>query len=347
MNKHGGYIGKNIEMIDFSVNINPLGIPETIKKKLIDGIDELVKYPEITGRSALIKISQDLGVFPENVILGNGAIELIYLFSRSNGPGKALIIQPTFNEYERALKLYGWDVDYYVLKEENDFSIDPVELEQVIEKTKPQAVFLCNPNNPTGRVYSIEFITKLIEKSAQAITWFLDESFMDFANESGGLTLVKDTDYPIFILKSLTKFYALPGLRIGYGVGNPAVIKKMESFKEPWTINGLGLIAATAVYDEIDYAKQTKAYIEQERQRIYEELKKIETIKVYQSGTDFHLCRLLKATASELKSAIESEDMSIRTCEDFVGLDESYFRIAIKKSEENNRLLTFIKDWRA
>ena len=347
MNKHGGYTGENKRMVDFSVNINPLGIPETIKKKLIDGIDELVKYPEITGCSAIAKIAQDLGVQPEQVILGNGAIELIYLFARSNGPGKALVIQPTFNEYERALKLYGWDVEYYRMKEENDFIIDPVELEKVLSKTKPQAVFLCNPNNPTGIVYSNAFIAELIEKSSDEITWFLDESFMDFSNETGGLALIKEASHRIFILKSLTKFYALPGLRIGYGVGSPAVIKKMECFKEPWTINGLGLIAATAVYDEIDYAKKTRDYIEQERYRIYNELKKITTIKVYQSGTDFHLCRLIEGTAADLKRAIELAGMSIRTCEDFIGLDASYFRIAIKQPAENDRLLSFLKNWRA
>ena len=347
MNKHGGYTGENKQMVDFSVNINPLGIPEAIKKKLIDGIDELVKYPEIAGCSAIAKIAQDLGVASENVILGNGAIELIYLFARSNGPGKALIIQPTFNEYERALRLYGWDVEYYITKEENNFIIDPLELAKVLAETEPQAVFLCNPNNPTGCVYPNDVIAKLIEKSAAELIWFLDESFMDFSNETGGLSLVKAGAHPVFILKSLTKFYALPGLRIGYGVGSPAVIRKMEGFKEPWTINGLGLIAVMAVYDEIDFAQRTRGYITQERARIYNELKKIATIKVYQSGTDFHLCRLIEGTATDLKSAIEWEGMSLRTCEDFAGLDASYFRIAIKKPEENERLLTFLKKWRA
>lgn len=346
MNKHGGYQGKNKEMVDFSVNINPLGIPEKIKKKLVEGIEEFVKYPEIAGRNVIEKLARDLDVLPEQVILGNGAIELIYLFARSNGPGRALVIQPTFNEYERALKLYGWDVDYYILKEKDNFVIDLTKLAAVIEKIKPQTVFLCNPNNPTGIVYSTELITKLIEVSPGKITWFLDESFMDFSNETGGLAQIKDGSQSVFILKSLTKFYALPGLRIGYGVGAAAIIKKMERFKEPWTINALGLIAAASVYDEIEYAEQTKNYIEEERQRVYNALKKIDILKVYESGTDFHLCRLFKGSASELQSALEPEGMSIRTCEDFAGLDETYFRAAIKKREENNQLLTFLENWR-
>ncbi|MDO9493266.1 histidinol-phosphate transaminase [Acetobacterium sp.] len=346
MNKHGGYQGENKEMLDFSVNINPLGIPAGIRKKLITGIDELVKYPEITGVSAIGKIANDLAVRPENIILGNGAIELIYLFARSMGPGKAMIIQPTFNEYERALKLYGWDVVHHVLTAADDFTINPEALAAAIKNEKPQAVFLCNPNNPTGRVYSKGFIREMLEHSAPEINWFLDESFMDFSDESGSLSLVKEARQAVFILKSLTKFYALPGLRIGYGVGAVPIVKKMENFKEPWTINTLGLIAATGVYDEKDYARQTKTYIQSERQRVFKVLSEIESLKVYPSGTDFHLCQLLTGTVAELQRGLEKDGMSIRTCEDFIGLDDSYFRIAIKKEADNTKLLTFLKNWR-
>jgi len=346
MNKHGGYQGENKEMLDFSVNINPLGIPAGIREKLIAGIDELVKYPEISGVSAIEKIANDLAVLPENIILGNGAIELIYLFARSMGPGKALIVQPTFNEYERALKLYGWEGVHHVVKEQDGFIINPEALAAVIKNEKPQAVFLCNPNNPTGRVHSNGFIREMLEHSAPEINWFLDESFMDFSEESGSLLLVKEAKPSVFILKSLTKFYALPGLRIGYGVGVAPMIKKMEHFKEPWTINALGLIAATGVYDEKDYAAKTKTYIKGEAQRVFEALSQIKTLKVYKSDTDFHLCRLLTGTAAELQMALEKEGMSLRTCEDFIGLDKSYFRIAIKKEAYNTKLLTFLKNWR-
>lgn len=346
MNKHGGYQGENEKMLDFSVNINPLGIPDGIREKLILGIAELVKYPEISGTSAIKKIAADLDVRPENVILGNGAIELIYLFARSMGPAKALIIQPTFNEYERALKLYGWEVSHYILTAEDGFFINPDTLQAVIDKEKPQAVFLCNPNNPTGHAYSSAAISAMVARAAPEITWFLDESFLDFSNETGSLSLLKSEHRAIFILKSLTKFYALPGLRIGYGVAGPVIIKKMERFKEPWTINALGLIAVTAVYDETAYAEKTKAYIKKERQRVYQELVQIDGIKVFKSDTDFHLCRLLQGTVKALQTDLEKAGMSLRTCEDFNGLDDSYFRIAIKKAEDNTKLLTFLKNWR-
>ncbi|MGV8905169.1 MAG: pyridoxal phosphate-dependent aminotransferase [Acetobacterium sp.] len=346
MNKHGGYNGENPEMLDFSVNINPLGIPDRIKEKLIAGIDGLVNYPEITGKSAIEKLAGDIGVNPQNIILGNGAIELIYLFARSHKPGKALIIQPTFNEYERALKLYGWDVDHFILAEKNNFMIDPVKLSAAIDSIKPQVVFCCNPNNPTGSVYSREFIARLVEKTATETSWFLDESFIGFTAEEDGLPLIKNSDHPVFLLRSLTKLYALPGLRIGYGVGTEAIIKAMEAYKEPWTINGLGLIAAAAVYDEKDYEKKTRDYIAGERRRVYHELKKIDSLKVFESGTDFHLCRLLKGRVKDLQMLLEAQGMNIRTCEDFTGLDETYFRIAIKKEKNNSQLLACLNQWR-
>ncbi|MBK5243450.1 MAG: aminotransferase class I/II-fold pyridoxal phosphate-dependent enzyme [Eubacteriaceae bacterium] len=346
MNKHGGYYGENPEMLDFSVNINPLGIPGRIKEKLIAGIDGLVDYPEITGKSTIEKLATDIGVNPGNVILGNGAIELIYLFARSHKPGRALIIQPTFNEYERALKLYGWEVEPFILEEKNDFTIDPTKLLKAIEISQPQVIFCCNPNNPSGRVYSREFMTQLIEKSSKETTWFLDESFIGFTDEEDGLPLIKEGDHPVFLLRSLTKFYALPGLRIGYGVGSEAIVKAMEAYKEPWTINTLGLIAAASVYDEKDYEKKTRDYIGRERQRVYNELKKIDILKVFESGTDFHLCRLLKGTARDLQLYLEGQGMNIRLCDDFIGLDESYFRIAIKKEKNNSQLLACLKQWR-
>jgi threonine-phosphate decarboxylase len=145
----------------------------------------------------------------------------------------------------------------------------------------------------------------------------------------------------------LTKFYALPGLRIGYGAGNPKIIEGMMRYKEPWTINSLGLLALEQVYQEKEFANQTIAHIRSQREIVFNELQKISAIEVFRSATDFHLCRIKSGASSlKLKNDIEEEGMSLRTCEDFSGLDESYFRIAIKKSEDNQRLIEFLKNWK-
>jgi threonine-phosphate decarboxylase len=346
MNKHGGYTGNNQEMLDFSININPLGIPKRVKNRLIQGIDDLVNYPEISGQSSIEKLAKDIDINSENIVLGNGAIELIYLFARSQTKGKVLIIQPTFNEYERALKLYGWETEDYILEKSNNFRINPDELIQKIEKIQPQAVFFCNPNNPTGCVYSRVFVSDLVKASSKDLIWFIDESFMEFTKEDDNLPLIKNGDNLVFLLRSLTKFYALPGLRIGYGIGSESIIKKMVKYKEPWTINGLGLIAVGLAYDEKDFQKQTKDYISSERDRVYQELNKIKSIQVFKSGTDFHLCQLKQGTVKDLQIYLENHGINIRTCEDFKGLDDSYFRIAIKKQENNQQLLEELKKWR-
>jgi threonine-phosphate decarboxylase len=176
--------------------------------------------------------------------------------------------------------------------------------------------------------------------------WFFDESFMDFTGQPGMLS--EDLDQGNFlVLKSLTKFYALPGLRIGYGAGNPKIIEGMMRYKEPWTINALGLIALSQVYQEKDFARKTIEHIDSQRKIMFDGLQNISSIEVFESATDFHLCHLKSGASSlKLKAESEQEGMSLRTCEDFSGLDESYFRIAIKKSEDNQRLIEFLKNWK-
>ncbi len=343
MNKHGGYQGSAKEMVDFSVNINPLGIPKNLEKKLIAGISGLVSYPEITGQSARLKLSKDLKIKPDHLILGNGAIELIYLLARSLEPGKALIIQPTFNEYERALAMYGWEVNHLILEKDDGFLIQSERLQASLQELRPDLVFICNPNNPTGTLYSPDQIKAWMALADWDLTWFLDESFMDFTGQVG---MEAETNKNIFILKSLTKFYALPGLRIGYGIGPPDMIKKMMHYKEPWTINGLALIALKEVYEEEAFARQSRAFIKEQGLKVYGELLKIPDLEVFKSHTDFHLCRLLTGSSLDLKEDLEKEGMSLRTCEDFLGLDETYFRIAIKNEEDNDKLVTFLKKWK-
>lgn len=346
MNKHGGYWGKTKEMVDFSVNINPLGIPKGLKKKLTEGISDLVRYPEISGESAQLKLAKDLDKEKDQLILGNGAIELIYLFARSLKPGKALIIQPTFNEYERALKMYGWEINHLILKRENDFLLQTKKFESRLEIFKPDLIFMCNPNNPTGKLYSSDQIKRWMECSSPQTTWFFDESFIDFT-ESAGMLKEDLNEKKIFILKSLTKFYALPGLRIGYGAGNPQIIKKMITYKEPWTINSLALIALNEVYQEKVFAKETRVFIKAQREMVYRQLETIPYLQVFKSDTDFHLCRLTdNRLALVLKEALEKKGMSLRTCEDFLGLDASYFRIALKKAADNAKLIDFLKNWK-
>ncbi|MEG0494728.1 MAG: histidinol-phosphate transaminase [Eubacterium sp.] len=345
MNKHGGYRGNNKKMLDFSININALGMPPELREKLIDAFDDLGKYPEITGDSARKKIATDIGMPEENVILGNGAIELIYLFARSIKLKSALIPVPTFNEYKRALVMNGWqNVHEMVIGFENGFTLDAEVLKKEIERCKPQVIFICNPTNPTGKLYKKKFLTELMDTCDPKIIWFIDESFIEFSGIETCMNLVRESEHHLFLLRSMTKFFGLPGLRIGYGIGSKSIVEAMNSHKEPWTINTLALTAAANVYDYKDYIDQTKHMVNSERIRVFEALSNIRELEVLPSGADFHLYRVKKGTAKDLQKKLNTYNINVRTCEDFAGLETHYFRAAIKKPEDNDRLISALKE---
>ncbi|MGL6293994.1 pyridoxal phosphate-dependent aminotransferase [Eubacterium aggregans] len=347
MNVHGGYHGVNAKMLDFSVNINPLGMPPRLKYDLIAAMDDLGRYPEIAGASQRDRLAGHLGVYPGQVILGNGAIELIYLFARSlcRSDSKALIVSPTFNEYRRALTMNGWEgVTEWVAGADVDFRIDPGALARAIAEEQPNAVFICNPNNPTGMAYSCDYLRDLMDECDPGILWFIDESFIDFSTKESSLTLVADEGRPVILLRSMTKFFGIPGLRIGYAVGHEAIIHAMERYKEPWSINSLALEAVDTVFRDTHYMETTKNYIRKERHLVYVALSKLNNLKVYQSAADFHLCRLKCGTAPAINEGLNTRNINIRTCEDFTGLGSDYFRIAVKKAEDNDALMTALTE---
>ena len=345
MNKHGGYRGGRKDVLDFSININPLGMPEGLRKRLEAALDDLGRYPEITGETARNKIAEDIGAAPENVILGNGAIELIYLFARGVHPERALIPVPTFNEYRRALSMNGCgEVCELTLSPEDDFALDPERLVRLAEKCHPEAVYLCNPTNPIGRLYSKAFIKELMERMDPEIIWFIDESFIEFSGIETCLEYVNHSDRRLFLLRSLTKFFGVPGLRIGYGVGSAGLIRAMEAYKEPWTINTLALEAAMCIYDDKAYMKRTRDYIQTERQRVFDALSGLPGLQVYPSGADFHLYKVEGRSAQTLQKELLEQHINIRTCEDFAGLETQFFRAAIKRHEDNDRLIAALNN---
>jgi len=348
MNKHGGYYGVNSKMLDFSININPLGMPPRLKYDLIARMDDLGRYPEPTGYGQRVRLAQRLGVPEDMVILGNGAIDLIYLYAQSVGRGDspALIVVPTFNEYRRALTMCGWDpVIEFEAGPRDDFRIDPDALMAVVNDQKPRAVFICNPNNPTGMSYSPDYIRGLIEGCDPATHWFIDESFIDFSSKGSCLDMLMDKGYYLVLLRSMTKFFGVPGLRVGYAVAHPRIIMAMEAYQKPWSVNSLALQAMDSVFEDGRFIRESRSYMLKERHRMYVALSKLRGIKVYPSSADFHLCRLASGTARDLNDGLNVHGINIRTCEDFSGLDETYFRVAVKKKDDNDRLIQVLSEW--
>lgn len=350
MNKHGGYYGNARNVIDYSVNLNPLGLSESVKVRIPELLEKLEGYPELTCEDARTRLAiylncrnrlygqeeQHQKFSPENVILGNGATELIYLFARSFKPQKVLLIQPTFNEYERAFKQTGAKCIHFQLTEEEEFAVNISGLITVIKETRPDVVMLCNPNNPTGSALSELEIEPIYEaiKSYNGILC-LDESFAEFE-------LAEQATYPlesVFRIRSMTKFYAIAGIRLGYGIGSKHIIECMESYKEPWTLNIMAMEILPWLLEDADYVAETMSWYNTEKHFLKEAFCGIKGLTAYTSHANFFLCKTT-ISGKLLSEMLMDHGIFIRTCEDFVGLGDDFIRLAVKKHEDNVHLVT-------
>ncbi len=348
---HGGNIEElsrkfNLDkekLIDFSANINPLGINEKVKKTIIAALDNVEKYPDITYHNLKSTISNFEKINYENLVLGNGAAEVIFNLVRAVNPKKVLIPAPTFSEYEEASLSVKSSIEYYYLKEENNWSIDNDILSLINEEI--DIVFICNPNNPTGVITKKDILLSIIEKANKTKTIVaIDESFLDFIRDSYKYSLVnllKEYDN-IFIIKSLTKIFAIPGIRIGYGItSNIDIINKIQGISVPWNINTLAEVATITSLDDKDYISKSVKYIEVEKKYLFEELGKLKDINVFNPSVNFIMFKLNKNI--DLKYELMKENIIIRSCSNYNGLNENYYRVAVRTRKENEILINALR----
>ncbi|WP_286311399.1 pyridoxal phosphate-dependent aminotransferase [Romboutsia ilealis] len=299
------------DIIDFSSNINP---------NVIQGLEER----------------------PEFIIPGNGATEIIYLLMKSIDK-RIAILNPTFSEYERSARLNNLDVINLNLDESNEFEIDLNNIKENINKF--DSLFVCNPNNPNGKVKNLEKLLDIIVDNNKLL--IVDETFMEFVEEEEKYSLVKYVEkYPnLFILKAVTKFFGLPGIRLGYGLtSNNDIIEKIYNYKEPWTINSFADTLSNYIFKDQKYIEDSKEYYIDERNFMLSELKSINSIHVYDTDTNFILIRLNDKRAKEIKVELLREgNILIRDASNFIGLDDRYIRIAIKSHKENELLIRHMK----
>ncbi|TCT15521.1 L-threonine O-3-phosphate decarboxylase [Natranaerovirga pectinivora] len=341
MNIHGGVINEKI--LDFSVNINPIPLSPSVKEALVEGINEINKYPEIIGESSIKFLGDYYNTSSKRIIIGNGAMELIYLFARAFKPKEVMIISPTFNEYERAFKLNGAKIYHYVLERENQFKLNVEDFLRTIVKKKPECVVICNPNNPTGQIIDKETIKRI---ATQLKSWdgmlMLDESFIDI---SFGASCYNIKPQNIMVIQSLTKYYSIPGLRLGIGFASPSIIEKLYTYKEPWTINTLALAALNPLLEDSERKEKTIQWLLDEKYYIETNLMKFHYLNFYSSNTNFIL---IKLEDSRLPKWLLKGDnpIKVRTCEDFIGLGKNFIRIAIKDHNDNRRLIHKMREYK-
>lgn len=328
------------DIIDFSSNINPY-LVDNLDKYLLEGLKECVKYPDIEYTRLKENISDYLGIDSSFIIPGNGATEIIYLLMKSIGK-RIAILNPTFSEYERSAKLSNLDVLNLYLNKDKSFDLDIENIESNIDKF--DSLFICNPSNPIGKVYKLEQLLKVLSDNNKLL--IIDETFMEFVEHEERYSLVKYIkDYPnIFIIKAVTKFFGMPGIRLGYGIcSNKDLLQKVYDIKEPWSINTFADTFSNYIFKEEKYIKDSKSFFAKERKFMLERLARIKNIKVYDTNTNFILIQLKNKKANELRQELFLKgDILVRDASNFKNLDESYIRIAIKTHEENLKLLSQI-----
>lgn len=330
------------EILDFSANINPLGMPSSVKQAIIEGLDEAEKYPDITYFELKCAIGEFEKINKENLILGNGAAEVLFNVVRGLDPRNTLILAPTFSEYEEATKAINGNIIYYKLKEENNFYIQEDILDYV--KNNLDLIFICNPNNPTGVITSKDLLVRILIKAKKNnVMVVIDESFLDFIE--GNLSMISYiNEYEnLIIIKSLTKFFALPGIRIGYGIcGSISLKERIEKISPAWNINIFAEIATKTGLSDENYIKESINFIKDEKEYLYNELKETNWLKVYKPSANFILLKTI--VKINLKNELLKNNILIRSCSNYEGLDNSYYRIAVRTHEENLKLVKKIRN---
>jgi len=345
---HGGEVfdcAQTSDILDFSVNINPLRISERVKNVIKCSLNQLERYPDQNCTQLVKKLADFRGLPSENIICGNGASELISLISAAISPKNALIVAPTFSGYERALKNCYSKIRYHLLKKENDFALDETIFDSIDCGSLPDMIFICSPNNPNGRQVDLAILKKLIEFCEEkGIFLFVDECFIDFCenySDSAVQFIVKSPH--LIVLNAFTKIYAMPGIRLGYAMtSNIALLRCVKNLMPEWNVSALAQIAGVAALEETDYLLKTRQLIKEERDYLSSELRALGFV-VYPSDANFILFEESSEKSSVLGEFLLKKGILLRNCGNFIGLSENFYRVAIRSHQENQRLIDTIK----
>lgn len=332
--RHGGDIytaseitGKSPdEIIDMSSSVNPLPLPEKIKRKALERFTLLHKYPDTEAR-AFIKTFSELYRIPhENIVCGNGSTELIYLIVKALKPNSVLILEPTFIEYEKACRVNEID------EVEKVFTLNKKEIFKMIkekmQEKKYEMIFICNPNNPTGWLIDKKEILELANHYEDS-TFVVDEAFIDFASDE---TLLRDSILSnIIVLRSLTKFYGLAGLRFGYAVASFKTTERIKRDRQPWSINSLSQWIAEEIIKDEEFKKQSYDFFIMEKDFFEYSLNKL-NLRYFPSVANFYLIEIHKKGIFQYMLA---RGILIRNCSNFYGLNENFIRVSVKTRVEN------------
>ncbi|MGL4736511.1 MAG: threonine-phosphate decarboxylase CobD [Cellulosilyticaceae bacterium] len=326
------------DFIDFSANINPLGIPYAVKEAMVRSLDGCINYPDPLCRDLVQAIADHEEVEASAVLCGNGAADLIYRLARAHKPKKALLLAPTFAEYELALQTVGCTCEYFVITEKNGFIVTEDYLERLTSDV--DLIVLCNPNNPTGTLIPEILMEQILARcNTMQITCLLDECFNDFLENGEAVSQVGQLRcYPnLIILKAFTKLYGLAGVRLGYALSYKySLLEAMRLEGQCWNVSVIAQAAGKAALAQEAFRKETLKLIAKERQYLMQELGRL-GMTVFDSAANYVFFKCSHGVM--IQQMLRQQGILIRSCNNYHGLDDQYFRIAVKSHEENQILI--------
>ncbi|AFS81579.1 class I/II aminotransferase [Candidatus Nitrosopumilus koreensis AR1] len=337
---HGGRFSRGnqqIDVLDFSSNTSPAGMPSSVKSAIKKRLDKMEHYPDTNSINLISSLKKYIGLSDSHIVVGNGAIEILYNFCNSFLSQKHVLIPtPTFSEYESASRLVDCKFTFFKtmnLSENIDSFISKIPMNG--------CVFVCNPNNPTGTILSKKQITKIILAAKNKSSFvFVDECFIELVPESDQsiINLVKKYDN-LFVLRSLTKSFGLAGIRIGYGVGSKTIIEILKKIKIPWSVNALAQEAGITAIKNKSHLTKSKLLIKKESTFLKKKIAKITGFECHDSSTNFILIKT-KQDSTKIQKKLLKHKILIRDCKNFRGLNNHYIRIAVKSHKDNLKLVS-------
>ncbi|QEM69169.1 threonine-phosphate decarboxylase [Geobacter sp. FeAm09] len=330
-------------LADFSASINPLGPSPLVRSAIDHALDSLIHYPD-TGHEELKEaLAHYHGLPAAHFVVANGSTELIYQLPAILSGRRALLAVPCFSEYERALERQQWEVHHFPLLPQDGFSLDPARLEAKLAEGY-DAFYLCNPGNPSGTLYPPQTIERVRDLCSAAGTFLvLDEAFMDFCEEASAKHAVVAGGNAL-ILRSMTKFFGIPGLRLGYAMANEPLCGRLDALGVPWSVNTLAQAAGRAALRDEEHNRQTLLFIDRERRFLADRLAGLPRLRVYPARANFLLVEITGGmTARELAQMLLPELVIIRDCASFDGLTPRFFRIAVRTRPENEHLVACLE----
>lgn len=331
------------QLLDFSANINPLGMPVSVKRALIDNLDCIERYPDADYFHLHQALARHHQVPASWILAGNGETESIFTVASGLKPRRAMIVTPGFAEYGRALAQSGCEIRRWSLREADGWQLTDAILEALTPDL--DCLFLCAPNNPTGLLPERQLLQAIADRCKSLnINLILDEAFIDFIpHEAGFIPALKDNPH-IWVLRSLTKFYAIPGLRLGYLVNSDdAAVARMRRQQMPWSVNALAALAGEVALQDSAWQQATWHWLREEGARFYQALCQLPLLTVYPGRANYLLLRCEREDI-DLQRRLLTQRILIRSCANYPGLDSRYYRVAIRSAAQNERLLSALRN---